>query len=51
MLEESKYASLKEKIEYLRFPVFGIANEGFEEMVHGELQEYTERLVEDNFYE
>ena len=51
MLEESKYASIKEKIEYLRFPVFGIGNDGFEEMLHGELQEYTERLVENNFYE
>ena len=51
MLEESKYASIKEKIEYLRFPVFGIGNDGFEEMLHGELQEYTVRLVEEFYYE
>jgi len=51
MLEESKYASLREKIEYLRFPVFGIGNSGFEEMLHGELQEYTDRLVEEKSYE
>ena len=51
ILEESRFSSLKEKINYLRFPFFGIGHNGFEEMLHGELQEYTDELVKEIFYD
>ena len=51
VLEEKRFSLLKEKIKYLRFPAFSIGNNGFEEMLHGDLQEYTDRLVEEIFYE
>lgn len=51
IIEETRFSSLKKKVEYLSFPVFGISNSGFEEMIHGDLQEYTDRLVEEIFYE
>ena len=51
ILEESRFSSLKEKINYLRFPLFGIGHNGFEEMLHGELQEYTDELVKEIFYD
>ncbi len=51
MLEGSRYASVKEKIRYLKFPRFGSNDEGFEEMLHGELREYTDKLSDEDFYE
>ena len=51
ILEESRFTTLKEKIEYLGLPTFGICDNGFEEMLHGDLQEYTDRLVEEILYE
>ena len=51
ILEGSRYSSVKEKIRYLSFPRFGLNDNGFEEMLHGELREYTDRLSDEVFYE
>lgn len=51
ILEESRFSTLKEKIEYLGLPTFGLCDSGFEEMLHGDLKKYTDRLVEEIFYE
>lgn len=51
ILKESKYSSLQKKIKYLGIPKFALKDMSFEEMLHGELWEYTERLCKEDFYE
>ena len=51
VLEGSRYASVKEKIKYLNIPKLGLCDAGFEEMIHGELLEYTDGLVDEDLHE
>lgn len=51
ILKEDNYKHLSEKITYLNCPVFGSRELGFEEMLHGELYEYTDKLVKEIVYE
>lgn len=51
ILKEEKYIHLSKKIRYLSLPVFMGGNLSFEEILQGELQEYTNRLAEEIVYE
>lgn len=51
VLESSQYEVLKEKIKYLKFPTFLTKDYVFEEMIHGDLFEYVEELLGEDFYE
>ena len=51
LLKEERYSGLSKKVSYLKFPVFTGRDLAFEEMLHGELREYTDQLVEEMVYE
>ncbi len=51
VLKEERYVHLNKKVNYLSFPVFANRDLGFEEMLHGEMQEYTDKFVEEMIYE
>ena len=51
ILKEDKFASLRGKIRYISFPGFCFTDMNMEEILHGELQQYTSELVEEIFYE
>ena len=51
VLESGQYALIREKIKYLKFPNFAAKELVFEDMVYGDLQEYVEKLLGEDFYE
>ena len=50
VLEESRFESVKKKIKYLELPGFSLGEAGFKEMLHSELQKYTDLILETDFY-
>ena len=51
VLEERRFESVKKKIKYLELPQFMMGETGFEEMCHGDLQNYTDKILGIDFYE